>query len=70
MKTYQTKEIFKEEVKDLSLPAFYIKVNQGSIFNEEGSLQLLSKNLLLKEFALSQQETVIDFTQTSSKYQM
>ena len=67
MKTYQTKEIFKEEVKDLSLPAFYIKVNQGSIFNDEGSLQLLSKNLLLKEFALSQQETVIDFTQTSSE---
>jgi len=67
MKSYQIKEIFKTEVKELSLPAFYIKVSQGSIFNAEGSLQLLSKNLLLKEFALSQQETVIDFTQTSSQ---
>lgn len=67
MKSYQIKELFKEEVKDISLPAFYIKVNQGSIFNDEGSMQLLSKNLLLKEFALSQQETAIDFTQTSSE---
>ncbi len=67
MKTYQIKELFKPEVKDLSLPAFYIKVNQGSIFNDEGSLQLLSKNLLLKEFPLSQQETAIDFSQTSSE---
>lgn len=67
MKSYQIKELFKAEVKDLSLPAFYIKVKQGSIFNDEGSLQLLSKNLLLKEFALSQQETAIDFTQTSSE---
>lgn len=67
MKSYQLKELFKAEVKDLSLPAFYIKVKQGSIFNDEGSLQLLSKNLLLKEFALSQQETAIDFTQTSSE---
>lgn len=67
MKSYQVKEIFKEEIKDLSLPTFYIKVTQGSIFNDEGSLQHLSKNLLLKEFALSQQETVIDFTQTSSE---
>ncbi len=67
MKSYQIKEIFKDEVKDLSIPAFFIKVNQGSIFNDEGSLQLLSKNLLLKDFALSQQDTVIDFTQTSSE---
>lgn len=67
MKSYQLKELFKAEVKDLSLPAFYIKVKQGSIFNDEGSLQLLSKNLLLKEFALSKQETAIDFTQTSSE---
>ncbi|MFN3445579.1 MAG: restriction endonuclease, partial [Bacteroidia bacterium] len=67
MKSYQIKELFKTEVKDLLLPAFYIKVKQGSIFNDEGSLQLLSKNLLLNEFALSQQETAIDFTQTSSE---
>lgn len=67
MKSYQIKELFKTEVKDLLLPAFYIKVKQGSIFNDEGSLQLLSKNLLLKEFALSQQEMAIDFTQTSSE---
>jgi type III restriction enzyme len=67
MKSYLLKELFKAEVKDLSLPAFYIKVNQGSIFNDEGSLQLLSKNLLLREFALSKQETAIDFTQTSSE---
>jgi type III restriction enzyme len=67
MKSYQIKELFKADVKDLSLPAFYIKVNQGSIFNDEGSLQLLSKNLLLKDFALSQKETDIDFTQTSSE---
>ncbi len=67
MKSYQLKELFKAEVKDVSLPAFHIKVNQGSIFNDEGSLQLLSKNLLLKEFALSKQETAIDFTQTSSE---
>lgn len=67
MKIYQIKEIFKEEVKDISLPAFYIKVNQGSIFNDNGSLQLLSKKLLLKSFELSKQETLIDFSQTSSE---
>jgi len=67
MKTYQIKEIFKSESKDVILPAFYIKVNQGTIFNEKDSLQLFSKNLLLKAFPLSQQETAIDFTQTSSE---
>ncbi|MBI1836212.1 MAG: DEAD/DEAH box helicase family protein [Flavobacteriia bacterium] len=67
MKTFEIKELFKEEAKSISLPAFYIKVNQGSFFNEEGSEQLLSKNLLLKDFALSQQETAIDFSQTGSE---
>ena len=67
MKTFEIKELFKEEAKDISLPAFYIKVKEGSLFNSEASDQLLSKNLLLKDFALSQQETVIDFSQTSSE---
>jgi len=67
MKSYKIVDTFKEETKELSLPNFFIQVNQVSIFNKERSFQLLSKNLLLNEFALSQQETSIDFSHTSSE---
>ena len=65
--TYPIKEIFKEEVKDIVLPAFYKKVNNASLFNPDCSEVPLSKKLLLTGFELSKEDIKIDFTQSSSE---
>lgn len=67
MKTYQIRDKFKEEVENLRLPQFFIRVNQGSIFNPQESLEKLSKNLLLKDFPLSQKDREINFNETSTE---
>ena len=67
VKTYPVKEVFKDEVKDIKLPAFFKKVNQNSFFENEGTDMPLSKNLLLNGFDLSKEDHNIDFTKTSSE---
>lgn len=67
IKDYPIKDIFKEDIKGIKIPSFYKKVVSTSIFESEGSLVPLSKNLLLENFDLSLQDTIIDFTKTSSE---
>lgn len=67
VKTYPIKEVFKEEVKNIKLPAFYKKVSQNSFFETGGTYVPLTKNLLLDGFDLSKEDTKIDFTKTSSE---
>ncbi len=67
VKIYPIKDVFKEEVKELALPTFFKKINQGSLFEKEGSYIPLTKNLLLDDFDLSKEDHKIDFTQTSSE---
>jgi len=67
VKTYPIKEVFKDEVKNIKLPAFYKKVSQNSFFETEGTHVPLTKNLLLDGFDLSKEDTKIDFTKTSSE---
>ena len=67
VKAYPIKELFKEEVKDITIPAFFIKVSAKSLFEQDGAEVPLTKGLLLKDFNLSNQDTLIDFTQSSSE---
>lgn len=67
VKTYPIKEVFKDEVKNIKLPAFYKKVSQNSFFETGGTFVPLTKNLLLDGFDLSKEDTKIDFTKTSSE---
>ena len=67
VKTYPIKEVFKDEVKNIKLPAFYKKVSQNSFFETGGTYVPLTKNLLLDGFDLSKEDTKIDFTKTSSE---
>lgn len=67
VKTYPIKEVFRDEVKNIKLPAFYKKVSQNSFFETEGTFVPLTKNLLLDGFDLSKEDTKIDFTKTSSE---
>ncbi|MBN1251557.1 MAG: hypothetical protein JXA16_05440, partial [Bacteroidales bacterium] len=67
VKSYPIKDIFKEEIKDIKLPVFYMKVNTGSFFETEGSYIPLMKKELLKGFDLSKEDHKIDFSQTSSE---
>lgn len=67
VKSYPIKDIFKDEVKDLKLPIFYMKVNTASLFEAEGSFIPLMKKELLKGFDLNKEDHKIDFTQTSSE---
>ncbi len=67
IKSFPVKEVFKDEVKGVKLPTFFKKVKQESIFESEGSFVLLTKNLLLDGFDLSNEDHKIDFTKTSSE---
>ena len=67
VKSYPIKDIFKDEVKDLKLPIFYMKVNTASLFETEGSFIPLMKKELLKGFDLNKEDHKIDFAQTSSE---
>lgn len=67
LKSFPVKEVFKDEVKGVKLPTFFKKVKQESIFESKGSLVLLTKNLLLDGFDLSNEDHKIDFTKTSSE---
>ncbi len=67
VKTFPVKEVFKEEIKGIKLPAFYKIISQNSIFEKEGTFIPLTKNLLLDGFDLSKEDHKIDFTRTSSE---
>ena len=66
VKTSQIKDSFKDEVKGIKLPTFYVNNNVESLFNSKGDLISLTKNYLLKGFDLSTQDKNIDLTVTST----
>ncbi len=67
VKTYPIKEVFKDKVKDLKLPTFFMEVKKGSVFYDEGEFIPLQKGFLLKGFDLSKEDHKINFSQTSSE---
>ena len=66
IKKYPIKELFKESVKGIKLPAFYKKVTQHSIFETGGAYIPLTKGMLLDGFDLNVEDHKIDFTKTST----
>ncbi len=66
VKTSQIKDSFKDEVKGIKLPAFYIKTNVESLFNSKDESIKLTKNYLINGFDLSTQDKNIDLTITST----
>ncbi len=63
--TYEIKETFKEEAKEVKLPTFFIKAAPSLL--EENEMVPLTKNLLLKGFDLSKEDSKIDLKRTSSQ---
>lgn len=66
VKTSQIKDSFKNEIKGIKLPIFYVNNNVESLFNGKGDSISLTKNYLLKGFDLSTQDKNIDLTITTS----
>ena len=66
IKKYPIKELFKDSVKGIKLPAFYKKVTQHSIFETGGAYIPLTKGMLLDGFDLNVEDHKIDFTKTST----
>jgi len=65
VKTYPIKETYKDEVKNIKLPNFFLKKSPNLIDSE--SFVLLTKKELLLGFDLSKEDHKIDFTQSSSE---
>ena len=63
--TYEIKDTFKEEAKGVKLPTFFIKTAPSLL--EENEMVPLTKNLLLKDFDLSKEDSKIDLKRTSSQ---
>ena len=59
---YPIKEFFREEAAKIVLPVFVRRVNQGSIFEEEGAYVPLEKSMLTEGFDLDKQDHNVDFT--------
>lgn len=61
--TQEIKDEFRGEYKEISLPQFYISSPENSLFNQNGSKDVLlsSEMLLDDEFELKRQNTEIDF---------
>lgn len=59
---YPIKEFFSEEAAKIVLPVFVRRVNQGSIFEEEGAYVPLEKSMLNESFDLDKQDHNVDFT--------
>ena len=66
IKTYPINEAFKDKVEDITIPSFYIKVKNNSMFESKGSFVPLKKNLLLEGFDLNREDSKIDFSISSS----
>ena len=67
VKTYDIKEVFREQATLLNLPQFYVKVPANNLFNEGETEVLLGKEHLLKGFLLSKSDTNIAFDSVASE---
>lgn len=66
VKTYQIKDLFKEQAAALKLPQFYIKEPANDLFGQREEDILLEKENLLEGFALSKSDTNIAFENIAS----
>jgi type III restriction enzyme len=64
---YKMKETFKESASKVCLPMFKKRINEGSIFEDAGSLKPLTKGMLAEGFELSKADKNIDFTRARTE---
>ncbi|HEY5589686.1 MAG TPA: DEAD/DEAH box helicase family protein [Paludibacter sp.] len=67
VKTYNIKDIFKEQAGQISLPQFYLKVPANDLFGNKETEVPLEKESLLEGFALSRADTNIAFDSITSE---
>lgn len=67
VKTYNIKNIFKEQAAKINLPQFYLKVPANDLFGQKEEELPLEKENLLDGFKLSQQSTDIVFDNITSE---
>jgi len=67
VKTYNIKEVFKDEANKIVLPQFYLKVPALDLFGSKSEEILLDKENLLEEFALGKADINITFDNISSE---
>lgn len=61
MNKHRMKALFRDEVLELKLPQFFIKVETGGFFSEAEEYQLVERDHLLKEFRLSNLDSTVSF---------
>jgi type III restriction enzyme len=61
MNKHKIKDIFKEQALSLKLPQFFTQVETGTWFDDDDAVQLFERELLLKDFKLSQADASINF---------
>jgi type III restriction enzyme len=61
MNKHKLKDSFREQVLTLKLPQFFIPVEKGGWMDDDDTVQLFERDLLLKEFMLSKADSVINF---------
>lgn len=67
VKTYSIKEVFREQVKSINIPQFFLKVPANDLFNKGEQDVALEKESLLEGFALSKSDTNIAFDSITSE---
>jgi type III restriction enzyme len=67
VKTYSIRNIFREQVEQIKLPQFYLKVPANDLFGQREEELPLEKENLLEGFKLSQQPTDISFDNVTSE---
>jgi len=67
VKTYNIKDIFKEQAEQINLPQFYLKVPANDLFGNKGEEILLEADNLLKDFPLSKEDINVPFASITSE---
>lgn len=67
VKTYNIKDIFREQAEQINLPQFYLKVPANDLFGKKEEELPLEKENLLDGFALSKADTNITFDSITSE---
>lgn len=67
VKTYNIKDIFDEQARQINLPQFYLKIPANELFQQSENELPLEKENLLDGFALSKADTNIAFDSITSE---
>lgn len=65
--SYPMRDTFKASAKTVCLPVFKKRINEGSIFEDAGSLKPLTKGMLSADFDLRKADRNIDFTRARTE---